>query len=120
MPESHFGCLIAATVLEGSAEIGDRPTAMHVRGNTIFELCENSASRAPVAAATACVTRLSLHCCAEVRHTQCRLNLDSTSGCLGGRLPKNKFKNSEILRIFLICPGGVTHNPSKTKGEYEI
>jgi len=44
---------IAATVLVASVEIGNRPTALHVRRNTKFDLCENSASSAAVATAAA-------------------------------------------------------------------
>jgi hypothetical protein len=44
---------IATVVLVASAEIGNRPTALHVPRNQKFELCENSASSAAVATAAA-------------------------------------------------------------------
>ena len=84
---------IAATVPVASVEIGNRPTALHVRRNTKFELCENSASSAAVAAATARFTRPSFYFCA----TCAALNVDSTSGCLGAGRAKI---NSQILTEF--------------------
>ena len=57
---------IATVVLVASAEIGDRPTALHVHRNTKFERCENSASNAAVHVATAATwgTRPSFYFCA--------------------------------------------------------
>jgi hypothetical protein len=100
-----------------SAEIGNRPTALHVRRNTMFELCENSASSAAVAAATARFTRPSFYFCA----TCAALNVDSTSGCLGaGRAKINSQILTEFFSEILNASRGVTHNLSKNKGEYEI
>jgi hypothetical protein len=72
---------IAATVPVANVEIGNRPTALHVRRNTKFELCENSASSAAVAAAAAHGTRPSFYCCARCA----ALNVDSNGRSVPGR-----------------------------------
>jgi hypothetical protein len=70
---------IAATMPVASVEIGNRPTAVHVRRNTKFELCENSASSA---AAAAQGPRPSFYCCARCA----ALNVDSNGRSAGSAL----------------------------------
>jgi hypothetical protein len=65
-----------AAVPVASSEIGNRPTALHVRRNTKFELCENSASSVAVAAAA-----IMAHAHHSIAAPRCAaLNVDS-NGC---------------------------------------